>query len=63
MVRPDADRIGGIVGEHVEVDETWVGGRTKGEGRGVLRIPIQSGRCFRFQAGRVSDLMPATIPK
>ena len=35
MVRPDADRIGGIVGEHVEVDETWVGGRTKGEGRGV----------------------------
>ena len=35
MVRPDADRIGGIAGEHVEVDETWVGGRTKGEGRGV----------------------------
>jgi transposase-like protein len=35
MVRPDADRIGGRTGEHVEVDETWVGGRTKGEGRGV----------------------------
>lgn len=35
MVRPDQDRIGGVVGEHVEVDETWVGGRTRGEGRGV----------------------------
>lgn len=33
MVRPDRDQIGG---EHpVEVDETFVGGRTKGEGRGV----------------------------
>ncbi len=35
MVRPDQDRIGGIHGEHVEVDETWVGGRTRGAGRGV----------------------------
>lgn len=35
MVRPDQDRIGGREGEHVEVDETWVGGRTRGEGRGV----------------------------
>jgi hypothetical protein len=25
MVRPDQDRIGGRPGEHVEVDETWVG--------------------------------------
>ena len=32
MVRPDRDRIGG--GFPVEVDETWVGGRTRGEGRG-----------------------------
>lgn len=33
MVRPDRDKIGG---EHpVEVDETLVGGRTRGEGRGV----------------------------
>lgn len=33
MVRPDRDAIGG---EHaVEVDETLVGGRTRGEGRGV----------------------------
>lgn len=35
MVRPDADRIGGDPKAHVEVDETWVGGRTRGEGRGV----------------------------
>ena len=35
MVRPDRDRIGGRANEHVEVDETWVGGRTRGEGRGV----------------------------
>ena len=35
MVRPDQDRIGGLVDQHVEVDETWVGGRTRGEGRGV----------------------------
>ena len=35
MVRPDRDRIGGRANEHVEVDERWVGGRTRGEGRGV----------------------------
>jgi transposase-like protein len=37
MVRPDRDRIGGNIGrgDHVEIDETWVGGATRGEGRGV----------------------------
>ena len=35
MARPDQDRIGGRLEEHVEVDETWVGGKTRGEGRGV----------------------------
>lgn len=35
MVRPNQDRIGGHNDEHVEVDETWIGGRTRGEGRGV----------------------------
>ena len=35
MVRPDQDRIGGEACDHVEVDETWVGGRTRGKGRGV----------------------------
>jgi transposase-like protein len=35
MVRSNQDRIGGRQNEHVEVDETWIGGRTRGEGRGV----------------------------
>jgi transposase-like protein len=35
MVRPDADWIGATPGEYVEVDETWVGGKTRGQGRGV----------------------------
>ena len=35
MVRLDRDRIGGVPGAYVEVDETWIGGRTRGEGRGV----------------------------
>src|SRR5450759_1603000 len=34
-VRPDQDRIGGKPDEHVEVDEGWIGGRTRGKGRGV----------------------------
>ena len=37
MVRQDRDRIGGVPGrkDHVEIDETWIGGATRGEGRGV----------------------------
>jgi transposase-like protein len=35
MVRPDQDRIGGTPNEHVEIDEAYVGGRTRGKGRGV----------------------------
>ena len=35
MVRPDQDRIGGKADGHIEVDESYVGGRTRGEGRGV----------------------------
>ncbi len=35
MVRPNQNRIGGQPKNHVEVDETWVGGGTRGEGRGV----------------------------
>jgi hypothetical protein len=34
MVRPDADRIGGDPKGHVEIDETWVGGASRGVGRG-----------------------------
>ena len=41
MVRPNQDRIGGQPKNHVEVDETWVGGRTHGEGRGVHhKVPV-----------------------
>lgn len=36
MVRPERDRIGG---EHlVELDECWIGGRTRGEGAGVHHL-------------------------
>ena len=35
MVRSNRDKIGGKGGEHIEVDKTWVGGKTRGEGRGV----------------------------
>ena len=35
MVCPDRDRIGGNDKDHVEIDESWVGGRTRGKGRGV----------------------------
>ena len=30
---------------------------------GSVRIPTQAGRGFRFDPGRRSDLMPATIPR
>jgi len=35
MVRPAQDRRDGNAGEHVEVDESYVGGRTRGKGRDV----------------------------
>jgi hypothetical protein len=34
-VRPDQDRIGGRQGEYAEVDEGYIGGRTRGKGHGV----------------------------
>jgi transposase-like protein len=34
MVRKTQDRIGNGGSSHVEVDEVWIGGRTRGEGRG-----------------------------
>jgi transposase-like protein len=43
MVRPDQDRIGGNPGEHVESDETYVGGRTRGKGRGVHDMVLVAG--------------------
>ena len=37
MVRQDRDRIGGNLGrgDHVEIDETYIGGETRGEGKGI----------------------------
>jgi transposase-like protein len=40
MVRPDQDSIGGSALEHVNVDESMVGGRTRGEGRGVHHMVL-----------------------
>jgi transposase-like protein len=33
------------------------------QSRRPVRIPIQSGRPYRFDVGRRTDLIPATIPK
>jgi ISXO2-like transposase domain/Transposase zinc-ribbon domain len=37
MVRPDRDRIGGNLSrrDHVEIDETYIGGEVRGKGKGV----------------------------
>src|SRR5450756_1371148 len=43
MVRPDQDRIGGKPSEVVEADETYVGGRTRGKGRGVHDMVLVAG--------------------
>lgn len=40
MVRPDQDRIGGNPDEHVEADETYVGGRIRGKGKGVHNMTL-----------------------
>jgi hypothetical protein len=33
-----------------------------GDWVGIMQIPTHSGQAFRRDAGRDSDLMPATIP-
>ena len=45
MVRPGRDRIGGNLArrDHVEIDETWVGGKTRGEGRGTHDMTLVIG--------------------
>lgn len=43
MVRPDQDRIGGKPDEHVEADETYIGGRSRGKGRGVHDMVLVAG--------------------
>lgn len=43
MVRPDQDRIGVSPDVHIEADETYIGGRTRGEGRGVHHMVVVAG--------------------
>lgn len=56
MVRPDQDRIGGKPGEVVEADETYVGGRTRGKGRGVHDMVLVAGAVEVRQRKRDSGL-------
>jgi len=56
MVRPDQDRIGGKPGEVVETDETWVGGRTRGKGRGVHDMVLVAGAVEVRQRKRAGSL-------
>jgi len=56
MVRPDQERIGGKPGEAVEADETWVGGRTRGKGRGVHGMVLVAGAVEVRQRKRASSL-------
>ena len=56
MVRPDRDRIGGTSGEHVEADETLVGGRTQGKGRGVHDMTLVAGAVEVHQRKRGGSL-------
>ena len=56
MVRPDQDRIGGNPDEHVEADETYVGGRTRGKGRGVHDMVLVAGAVEVKQRKRSGSL-------
>ena len=56
MVRPDQDRIGDKPGEVVEADETYVGGRTRGKGRGVHDMVLVAGAVEVRQRKRSGSL-------
>jgi len=56
MVRPDQDWIGGKPEEVVEADETYVGGRTRGKGRGVHDMVIVAGAVEVRQRKHTSSL-------
>lgn len=56
MVRPDQDRIGGKPEVVVEADETYVGGRTRGKGRGIHDMVIVAGAVEVRQRKRTSSL-------
>ncbi len=56
-VRPDQDRIGGMPGEVAEAEETCVGWRIRGKGRGVHNMVLVSGAVKvrqRKQAGSLN---------
>lgn len=56
MVRSNQDRIGGKPDELVEADETYVGGRTRGKGRGVHDMVLVAGAVEVRQRKRTSSL-------
>lgn len=57
MVRPGRDRIGGAL--PVEVDETYVGGKTRGEGKGVHHGIIVAGAVeVRNRQAKVLNVSP-----
>lgn len=56
MVRPDQDRIGGNPGDAVEADETWVGGRMHGKGRGIHGMALVAGAVEVRQRKRTGSL-------
>jgi transposase-like protein len=56
MVRPDQDRIGGKPEIFVEADETWIGGRTRGKGRGVHDMVLVACAVEVLQRKRTSSL-------
>ena len=62
MVRPDQDQIGGKPDEHVEADETWIGGRTRGEGRGVHHQSLVAAAVEVRQRKPGTKLNPASPP-
>ena len=42
-------------GNHVEIDETWVGGRTRGEGYGVSTIKLSRRLCRRGSSSETGN--------
>ncbi len=58
MVRPNQDMIGGQPKSMLQVDETWVGGRTRGEGRAVhhkVLVACVRSRCVIERPGTKLD--------
>jgi hypothetical protein len=60
---PFAALFGGGVASSSDGQFFQAGGPGNDAGRFNVRIPTQSGHRFRFDVGRRTDLMPATIPK